>query len=242
MILFVYGFPTRTSALQFEWLWQYLNRKGKLLIENRLNELYHLLGTRKKWLRWPLRVHIIEPQWVLEQSWWSHVRLPPFVDRTYGTEIKTLIESFKLSKPELRLSRTDQCAICWENLGKPSGQKIVRCLEECCTLYAHISCMAQWFCRKEPNYLLPVSGSCPSCFTKLKWGDLIRDMKSRNSTLFLSFLESKDELIEIIDLDAEEEEGSDASETEVEFDFDSPQRNKLASQLKNVDINSDPIE
>lgn len=238
--MFVYGFPTRTSALQFEWLWQYLNRNGKLLIENRLQELFHLLGTRKKWIRWPLRVHIIEPQWVLEQPWWSHVQLPPNVDRTYGTDIKGLIESFKLSKPELRLSRSHECAICWEDLGKPSGQKIVRCLDESCTVYAHMICMAQWFCKRDPKFLLPVSGSCPSCCSTLLWGDLIRDMKSRNSSMFLSFLESKEELIEIIDDDEEEEDGeidgSQASETEAELVFDSPQRNKLASEFKRIDL------
>uniref|UniRef100_A0A8C3UU23 GIY-YIG domain-containing protein n=1 Tax=Catharus ustulatus TaxID=91951 RepID=A0A8C3UU23_CATUS len=51
---------------------------------------------------------------------------------------------------------------------------LLRCPRPQCSMAAHPPCLARLFLAPEPQQLLPVTGTCPSCHTPLLWGDLIR--------------------------------------------------------------------
>ncbi len=88
------------------------------------------------------------------------------------------------SKEKVALSSSLlKCDICHQMM----DSDILNCINANCTLKAHILCLASHFLKSEPNRMLPLEGSCPSCSSDLLWADLIRKLKGcyQNQSLAL---------------------------------------------------------
>ena len=69
---------------------------------------------------------------------------------------------------------------CCDRLVDPKSDMVVVCPEESCKVLSHMACLSQRFLESDPGQeLLPVQGTCPSCGTKLKWVDLVKELTLR---------------------------------------------------------------
>lgn len=74
--------------------------------------------------------------------------------------------------------RTVECLIC---SGYLKDDEKLSCTNPNCDLVAHLCCLADIFL--SPGEYVPISGNCPLCDVKLKWGNLIRKMKGYNQVI-----------------------------------------------------------
>ena len=87
------------------------------------------------------------------------------------------------------------CEICREDLvqdrlGRGREEVWVACPKEECEMTSHVRCLGRRFLDEEKKKngdgdegdapLLPISGTCPSCGTNLKWVDLVKEATLRN--------------------------------------------------------------
>lgn len=101
--------------------------------------------------------------------------------------ISALDVGYSALKPHLEKSRKLiedaswlHCSIC--RTGVPSsGAMTLTCPQNGCDLLAHIECLSERFLHfeKNPGAIIPTSGLCPSCGTKLQWVDLVKELSLR---------------------------------------------------------------
>lgn len=87
------------------------------------------------------------------------------------------------------------CGVCGEILahdrsGRGREEVWVACPKEECQMTSHVRCLSRQFLDEEKKKngdehkgdapLLPISGTCPSCGTNLKWVDLVKEATLRN--------------------------------------------------------------
>lgn len=80
----------------------------------------------------------------------------------------------------LILSKDEQqtCVVCSEQLLDPASTALI-CPGTGCTAISHMTCLAKQFGTGTAELLVPVSGNCPSCQTKIQWVDMVKDLTLR---------------------------------------------------------------
>lgn len=76
----------------------------------------------------------------------------------------------------------NSCAICDEEIDTRMVLVLV-CPEQECRAASHLNCLAQRFLHEgeEKSSMLPTSGKCPRCRSRLKWIDLVKELSLRLS-------------------------------------------------------------
>uniref|UniRef100_A0A8C3UT36 GIY-YIG domain-containing protein n=1 Tax=Catharus ustulatus TaxID=91951 RepID=A0A8C3UT36_CATUS len=157
----------------FEWAWQHPNSSRRLLappprrpreqpISFALRLLPRLLRA-PPWSRLPLRV-----RWLRPPGPEVELAPPPHVVEEKGAGLPRLKR--KKGRGLEAVGEGRGCGLCEEAQATP----LLRCPRPQCSMAAHPPCLARLFLAPEPQQLLPVTGTCPSCHTPLLWGDLIR--------------------------------------------------------------------
>lgn len=74
----------------------------------------------------------------------------------------------------------NSCVICDENIASKTPLVLV-CPEQECRASSHLSCLAQRFLHEseEESSILPTSGRCPHCRSRLRWIDLVKELSLR---------------------------------------------------------------
>lgn len=72
------------------------------------------------------------------------------------------------------------CAICKSTMN-PIDSLFLICPAQVCSSLSHLGCLSRSFLDAEPtsDAVVPTEGHCPSCRTKLRWTDLVRDLSLR---------------------------------------------------------------
>ncbi|KZF20319.1 hypothetical protein L228DRAFT_240854 [Xylona heveae TC161] len=72
------------------------------------------------------------------------------------------------------------CALCRGKL-RASNDFILICPKDHCRASSHLSCLSSHFLSTEddPDTVLPISGTCPSCKAQLQWIDLVKEATLR---------------------------------------------------------------
>lgn len=98
------------------------------------------------------------------------------IDAGYG-QLKNRIEKslFLLSEGE-----DTKCAICSEDINPHITTALV-CPQGTCSTAFHMTCLAKRFLDSEQpeDSVLPTSGTCPKCDSRLQWIDLVKEMSLR---------------------------------------------------------------
>jgi structure-specific endonuclease subunit SLX1 len=190
MVTLVHGFPNRTAALQFEWVWQHPEQsrhfkvngqsifkgtKKEKMLHGKLRVLSYMLHT-EPFSRWPLQIHFCSEQ--IHTLFQEHDAPPKHLRVTMGTLECLSVENAVATVPEGHL-----CAICEEEIEKNLHDDWLHCSQRKCTMISHLLCLSQEFLRQQSDHkhLVPIQGACPICKNDLKWGKLIESMKLRRS-------------------------------------------------------------
>ena len=83
-----------------------------------------------------------------------------------------------LEKGKRLVGSSSRCLLCNENL-LPDGTITLVCPNATCEAIGHLECFAASFLTKDPESLVPTTGNCPSCGTKLTWIELVKELSLR---------------------------------------------------------------
>lgn len=72
------------------------------------------------------------------------------------------------------------CAICNASIERKT-LLVLTCPEQECRMSSHLNCLAQRFLQEEgeKSSVLPISGKCPQCRSRLRWIDLVKELSLR---------------------------------------------------------------
>ncbi|KAJ3254021.1 Slx4p interacting protein [Boothiomyces macroporosus] len=193
MAIVVYGFTSKFAALQFEWAWQnphksrhfkdkiFVGKQSERFLPSKLKALYLLLNL-EHFQRWPLNLHFtvesIYQKFTILGSVNKHLKL------TIGS-----LQTLEYDENEYKhhdIYESNSCAVCGENVDIEDLKGWLTCSETNCPMISHLRCLSNRFLENEKKLtgaemLIPLNGTCPICDTDLKWGSLIKSMKSRLS-------------------------------------------------------------
>ena len=82
-----------------------------------------------------------------------------------------------LEKAKDVLANSPRCTVCSERLSL-DGKMTLVCPNNTCRIAGHLTCLAPSFSADNEN-LVPTTGECPGCGTKLRWTDLVKELSLR---------------------------------------------------------------
>lgn len=108
------------------------------------------------------------------------------VDEQRPVGIHALDVTFQPAKSTLEKGRAllaagnVRCAVC-KSTTSPADSLVLVCPAQGCNSLSHLSCLSKSFLAAEAasNTVVPTEGDCPSCQTRLRWKDLVRDLSLR---------------------------------------------------------------
>ena len=190
MVVVVYGFSNKNSALQFEWAWQNPHKSRHLKDGDYRSKEKHLTAKIKvlesmlqasPYNRWPLNVYITNHNVSLV---FRHELIPRHIKVATGP-LNALLELHKEdSFADINDASSLQCPTCLEQVNVEDLDDWLCCTDERCPMVSHLLCLSVAFLHNdrkklEMPSLLPISGQCTWCNKELKWGTLVFHMKTR---------------------------------------------------------------
>lgn len=91
------------------------------------------------------------------------------------TEQKSHVEK---SKEIIDFEMEGKCTLCDQDLEHDGGMYTV-CTNKDCNNVTHMSCLSKHFLAEETDDLIPITGTCPSCKSELKWVDVVKELSLR---------------------------------------------------------------
>ncbi|KAK7085779.1 Structure-specific endonuclease subunit SLX1 [Halocaridina rubra] len=182
MVLIIHGFPNDISGLRFEWAWQHPQKSrrlrginGKKRNEKRFDFCLRVLATMlqtRPWSRLPLTIRWLKQEY--KKDFPPGMEAPLHMPIAYGPVKAQKVLSSKNGEKSERNSEKGSCIcmICEEEV---QPEDIMRCLQNTCSMTAHVICLAGHMLKDDPpGTIIPLEGSCPTCSSNLLWGDLVR--------------------------------------------------------------------
>ncbi|PBK91735.1 hypothetical protein ARMGADRAFT_1081895 [Armillaria gallica] len=171
MHMLVHGFPSKLSALQFEWAWQHPDLSRHLQEQRRARALSSCIKCVHSMIATPpfdslaLRVILFTPD---AHTIW-HKLAPSSLPAVYHPEgVSTLPIPYPAPLPAKTPGTT--CSVCTLPLdGDPLTTAI--CSMPTCSASSHLTCLASHFA---DGRMIPRGGNCPECGEYVLWGDIIK--------------------------------------------------------------------
>jgi structure-specific endonuclease subunit SLX1 len=84
----------------------------------------------------------------------------------------------KKAKEIIDFEREGACSVCHTDLEHDTGIYTI-CPNPGCEAVTHMTCLSKHFLKSEPDSLLPINGTCPSCKTDLQWLNVVKELSLR---------------------------------------------------------------
>lgn len=208
MVIVVYGFPSKFAALQFEWAWQnphrsrhfknldigFTGRQKERLLPEKLRAL-SLMFHLDQYARWPLHIHFCNLN--VYQVFKTFKSLPRHVRVSTGS-LTTLPVVENITETCISIRDSGCCDICSAEIDIENLKDWLCCTIHSCPMIAHMICLSKDFISQDntaENILIPILGHCPSCGIELKWGDLIKALKSRLCNFKKDIVQNIDKIV-----------------------------------------------
>ena len=87
-------------------------------------------------------------------------------------------EYVKKAKEIVDFEREGACSVCQKDLEHDAGCYTI-CPNPGCETVSHVTCLSKHFLNDDKDSLVPINGTCPSCKTKLRWVDVVKELSLR---------------------------------------------------------------